>query len=115
VPRDLYELMVEALRVRGALRVESPADGSLPSSLGDVLRGTPEPSQTIAREPEPTAPRPLHPNVVAACERYAFGSRDEVAANMRVAYTLRDAGRTNADIVAALRDGAELPAWAGAL
>lgn len=113
VPREVYDVMVEALRERGAVRV-SPAPRAV-HLAPDVPVATSTEAPVIGNT-APVAEPPTLADVVAhACVRYAYGSRDEEMANRRIAYEMTRAGQSNSAIIATLRDGASLPAWADTL
>ena len=90
VPRDLYELMVDALRqtqgVAASLNV-----APLMQQLAQPHTG---PAPVELAEPAKTEPaKPLPASVANACEAFAFGDRDELAANFRRANELWAAGK----------------------
>ena len=107
VPRDLYDLMVNALRERGA--VVSPVTPIIPE-IRVVYVQPPVPEKAPAptpAEPEPPAlPDPLY----AACVNYAFGNAAEEAANVARAVQLVKAGHKESDIIAEIRRGASVDA-----
>lgn len=113
VPRELYDVMLEALRERGAVRVH---EGIAESAAAERSENGPvTPPVTSAPPLTPPAPPTLSDVVAHACVRYAYGSRDEEMANRRIAYEMTRAGQSNSAIIATLRDGASLPAWADTL
>ena len=107
VPREVYEVMVAALRERGAIRV-SPAPR-------EEHRAPDVPAVDSVEAPAQTVPPTISNAVADACVRYAYGSRDEEMANRRIAYQMTQDGQSERAILATLRDGATLPAWADTL
>lgn len=122
VPRDLYELMLDALRQTRA-SVASPVvpenagvAGSLPalapSQPSDAQRGSvdataSEVTPLIVSEGAPELPR----MVTDAVAMYAFGDPIEAAANYSRAVALHKAGRPAAEIVREIRQGANPEAF----
>lgn len=109
VPREVYDVMVDALRERRAVRV-SPEPRAV-----HLAPDVPVVTSTDAPVIGSTEPPTLSDVVAHACVRYAYGSRDEEMANRRIAYEMTRAGQSNSAIIATLRDGASLPAWADTL
>lgn len=94
--------MLDALRSQRASVVSAPA---APSGVAVVV---PAPASALAAPRE--VPAPLPESVAAACERFGFGERDDIAANYRRAAELHALGADPADIIREIRQGADLQA-----
>jgi hypothetical protein len=99
VPRDLYDLMVDSLRVSRGL------------VLSDALVGTAVDAPAVKPDPmpapaEPVAPM-LSPVVHEACVRFAFGDPNEKAMNLALANRLLRDGCTDGQIIAHVRAGGQ--------
>lgn len=105
VPRDLYELLLDALRDTRA-SVASPV---VPESVAVDPVDVPEAN---FGNPPVTEPAVLLPRMVTdAIAMYAFGDPLEAAANYQRAVALHEAGKRPADIVREIRQGANPEAF----
>jgi hypothetical protein len=100
VPRDLYDLMLDALR-------ESRASAAVGTPFAPPVEAPP-----VSKPPAVTAPAVAVPDVALpravedAIALYAFGDPVEQAANYHRAIALQQAGKSAAEIVRDLRQGA---------
>jgi len=75
------------------------------------MPAAPAPAPAPAPPVVPPPPAPALPDeLMAACERYAYGSREELATNYARAAALHAAGKTPREIVAVIRQGADVDA-----
>ena len=103
VPRDLYDLMVNALRERGAV-VSPVVPVVVPPTIAPVEASKPSAGVVVSEAPA------LPARVAQACYEFAFGNAAEEAANVARATVLHKAGKTPAEIVADIRQGAPVDA-----
>jgi hypothetical protein len=90
VPRDLYDVMLAALRDRRAPCVVPAPAGAVPDEAA-----LPVPQSVT-----------LSPTVYDACVRFAFGDPNEKSANLRLAKVLMRDGIPERDILDAIKHGA---------
>lgn len=100
VPRDLYELMLDALRQTGASAQPSVVAPTIAMATWPAAPVAPTTTEAVA------LPRP----VLDACEQFAFGDPAERVLNVQRALELQAKGQSPRDIVAAIRAGANTEA-----
>lgn len=112
VPRDLYDVMLSALRESrgGSVSQERPVAPANAGGLSSAGLATPV---AVGAGIVSGSPAVLSSAVQYACAQYAYGDRDEQRANLRAAHDMALNGRSDADIVESIRQGAAFPTWAG--
>jgi len=101
VPRDLYDVLLSALRTPAP----TPGYGMTPMPAPPSV-----PTDAVPPALHSYAAPELSETVVRACRDYGFGEPADVATNLQTARHMKATGASDAAVFARLRDGANLSA-----
>ena len=103
VPRDLYELMLDAVR-------QTQASAAVPAVVAPVVEAPPTPKPPTVTAP-PAVDVEIPRAVSDAIAMYAFGDPLEEAANYTRAISLLKAGKPAAEVIRDIRMGGNAEAF----